>query len=53
MCYILYIWRPGGGMADTADLKSASFGSTGSSPVLATKLAYQKDLQFFVSLFLS
>ena len=28
--------RPGGGMADAADLKSASFGSTGSIPVPGT-----------------
>ena len=27
---------PGGGMVDTEDLKSFSFGSTGSSPVLGT-----------------
>jgi hypothetical protein len=27
---------PGGGMVDTEDLKSSSFGSTGSSPVLGT-----------------
>ncbi len=30
--------RPGGGMVDTEDLKSSSFGSTGSSPVLGTTI---------------
>ena len=36
--------RPGGGMADAADLKSASFGSTGSIPVPGTSLAPHRPL---------
>ncbi len=30
-------------MADTADLKSASFGSTGSSPVSGTNFSYRRE----------